>query len=92
MEVRRRKPFTQKEKDCKIVEELLAHVKERKENGNAKGQESKEKGCNDLLEEMFSRIKDVREDVKTRDQRAGKDAQEKEEKEKKNCVETSHLS
>ena len=68
------------------MEELLAHIKGWKENGNAKGKESNEKGWNDLLEEMFSRVKDLRDDVKTSDQRAGKEARKKNKKNEKKLL------
>ena len=55
---------------------LSLSCKELKDNGNDSGQEPKEKGWQELLEEMFSRVKELKEDVRTSDQRTGKDAQE----------------
>ena len=42
------------------------------------------KGLHELLEEMFSRIKELREDVKASDQRIGNETQE--ERKKKLCL------
>ena len=53
----------------------LSLAKNLKDNGNDSGQEPKEKGWQELLEEMFSRVKEQKEDVRTSDQRTGKDAQ-----------------
>ena len=70
----------QKEKDGNSL------VKELKENGSASGEEPKPHGWQELLEEMFSRVKELKDDVRASDQRIGQEAQEEQKEQKEAYV------
>ena len=55
---------------------MMSLVKELKENGSASRQEPKEQGWQEMLEENFSRVKEIKGNVRSSDQRVGKEAEE----------------